>query len=51
MRRMLAYFVTISLAGCFGLFDSSADRIVGKYNIGWIDREAIALIEAGIDAK
>ncbi len=28
---------TILLNSCFGLFDSSSDTIVGRYNVGWID--------------
>ncbi|MBV9962677.1 MAG: DUF3997 domain-containing protein [Parafilimonas sp.] len=25
------------LSSCFGLFDSKADKIIGRYNVGWID--------------
>jgi hypothetical protein len=28
---------TLSLVGCFGLFDSGSDRITGKYIVLWID--------------
>ena len=34
---LLMGLLVSSLAGCFGLFDSSADRIVGRYNACWID--------------
>lgn len=30
-------FIAIFFNSCFGLFDSSADTIIGRYNVCWID--------------
>jgi len=37
IKYTTAILVVISVTGCFGLFDSSADTIIGRYNVGWID--------------
>jgi hypothetical protein len=41
LPRFIKYIATILIVitgtGCFGLFDSSADTITGRYNVGWID--------------
>lgn len=37
ISTILLCVVIIAMSGCFGLFDSSGDIIVGKYNVGWID--------------
>jgi hypothetical protein len=41
LLRFIKYIATIliviTITGCFGLFDSSADTITGRYNVGWID--------------
>ena len=35
--KILIIIILSSLTGCFGLFDSGSDRIIGKYIILWID--------------
>ena len=35
--KILNILITVSLTGCFGLFDSGSDRIIGKYIVLWID--------------
>ena len=39
MSRLKSLFalICVLLNSCFGLFDSSADTIEGRYNVGWID--------------
>ena len=35
--KILTLLILASLTGCFGLFDSHSDTIIGKYIILWID--------------
>jgi hypothetical protein len=39
MKRkfIILTLTTLFLSGCFGLFDSSSDRIIGNYIVLWID--------------
>lgn len=36
-NRLAILSITIFLTGCFGLFDSGSDHIIGRYNVMWID--------------
>jgi hypothetical protein len=37
LKTFLFICITIILCRCFGLFDSSSDTLVGRYNVGWVD--------------
>jgi hypothetical protein len=39
IKCVILFTITITLTSCFGLFDSSADKIISDYEVGWIDIE------------
>lgn len=36
-NKVIVFLITFITVGCFGLFDSGSDRIIGKYIVVWID--------------
>jgi hypothetical protein len=36
-RMAIYWLIFLTSAGCFGLIDSSSDRIMGPYKVAWID--------------
>jgi hypothetical protein len=38
LENIILLFTTLyPFTGCFGLFDSSSDKIIGRYAVTWID--------------
>lgn len=37
LKIIILFFTSLLISSCFGLFDSSSDRIIGKYIVLWID--------------